>query len=162
MDVRLSKLSENFYEDYPHEIYPEILEKQNRPYFCITFFDERGFYICIPYRSYISHPNDAYFFDFSRRYPRRRRVLPCSGLDYTKIVIIQKEEYISDEQVVINTQQYRDGMNHIARIKYEAMDYVNTYIEHWNNIRRLNEHDYIRRYRCSSLQYFHNELEIHE
>ena len=105
MDVRLSKLSENFYEDYPHEIYPEILEKQNRPYFCITFFDERGFYICIPYRSYISHPNDAYFFDFSRRYPRRRRVLPCSGLDYTKIVIIQKEEYISDEQVVINTQQ---------------------------------------------------------
>ena len=41
-------LSDDFYNDYPHNLYPELLEKKERPYNCLLFPTRHDFYICIP------------------------------------------------------------------------------------------------------------------
>ena len=95
-----------------HEEYPELLTKQERPYCCLTFYDERGFYICIPYRSNVAQPNNAYMLRTRRNSTRQN-----PGLDYSKIVIIKEESYIDDAIAVIDTDNYVNTVTHIERIK---------------------------------------------
>ena len=155
MDINLHKLSTRFYQNYPHEEYPELLTKQERPYCCLTFYDERGFYICIPYRSNVAQPNNAYMLRTRRNSTRQN-----PGLDYSKIVIIKEESYIDDAIAVIDTDNYVNTVTHIERIKNDALSYVDTYINHHRGVNVLSERHYMRKYRYSSLQYFHNELGI--
>ncbi|MDF2519468.1 MAG: hypothetical protein K0R84_96 [Clostridia bacterium] len=49
-------LSDEFYIKYNHDTYPEILEKDNRPY-TQTITNVNGLLFAIPLRSHISHDN---------------------------------------------------------------------------------------------------------
>jgi hypothetical protein len=80
-DYQILNLTDNFHNDYPNPPYVEILKKKQRPYNCLLFQSHYDYFICIPYRSEITHAY-AYHFKNSARSRQRK-----SGLDYTKIVI---------------------------------------------------------------------------
>ena len=63
--------------------YKELLKKKERGYACLLIQSHYGYFICIPYRTEISHKY-AYHFRKSSRSQEHR-----SGLDYTKIAIIK-------------------------------------------------------------------------
>lgn len=76
-DFQILKLTEDFYNAYPNPPYLEILKKEQRAYNCILFQTHYNYYICVPYRTEISHTY-AYHFKNSVRSRKHR-----SGLDYT-------------------------------------------------------------------------------
>lgn len=54
-DYQILQLSSLFYLHYKSPPYQEILRKNNRPYNCLLFQTHYDYYICIPYRTEISH-----------------------------------------------------------------------------------------------------------
>lgn len=95
-DYQILNLTQQFYVDYPDPPYKEIIRKNNRPYNCLLLQSSYGYYICIPYRSYINHKY-AYKFKNSNRSKRTK-----SGLDYSKIVIIKNNDYIENGNAIID------------------------------------------------------------
>ncbi|NBJ94146.1 type III toxin-antitoxin system TenpIN family toxin [Parablautia muri] len=87
-DYQVLNLTNSFYSDYPDPPYKEIVRKNSRPYNCLLVQSHYGYFICIPYRSHINH---KYAFRFKKSIRSKRA---NSGLDYSKIVIIKKGEYI--------------------------------------------------------------------
>ena len=83
IDYAVYSLSDEFYEKYPNPPYKELLKKKERRYACLLIQSHYGYFICIPYRTEISHKY-AYHFRKSSRSQKHR-----SGLDYTKIAIIK-------------------------------------------------------------------------
>lgn len=79
-DYQILKLTEAFYKNYPNPPYKEILQKSHRAYDCLLLQSHYDYFICIPYRSHISHPY-AYHFKESIRSKKSH-----SGLDYSQIV----------------------------------------------------------------------------
>lgn len=65
-DFQVLKLTDDFYNAYPNPPYREILKKRQRAYNCILFQIYYDYYICVPYRSEISHTY-AYLFKKSVR-----------------------------------------------------------------------------------------------
>ena len=153
-EYQILKLTNNFYNAYPNPPYVEILKKKQRAYNCILFQTHYDYFVCVPYRTEINH-NYAYHFKNSAR-----SVSHKSGLDYTKIVIINKGEYIDTQNALIDKDEYNETMVHLDKIKREALDYVEVYVAHMKGIRVLHAKEFQRRYGFSPLKYFHNELGI--
>ncbi len=65
-DYQIIKLTDDFYNTYPNTPYIEILKKKQRAYNCILFQTHYGYFICVPYRTEISHKY-AYHFKNSAR-----------------------------------------------------------------------------------------------
>ena len=148
------KLSSQFYNAYPKPPYNEILDNRNRPYNCILFQTRYDCFVCVPYRTEISHPY-AYKFSGSKR-----AVLHNSGLDYTKMVIINNLNYISSDKAIVDQDEYVETVINIVRIKNEAIDFLNKYIDHLNGINILHPREFSRRYSYSPIKYFHSELRL--
>lgn len=89
-DFQILQLTPQFYEAFPKHLYPEILNKHTRSYNCLLIQSHSNFFICIPYRSEITH-NYAFKFKKSHRSKKHK-----SGLDY--ISHIQKEKLLSLEE----------------------------------------------------------------
>ena len=155
-DYQILKLTESFYNAYPNPPYSEILKKKQRSYNCLLFQTHYDYFICIPYRSEINH---KYAFHFTDTFRSRTHK---SGLDYSKIVIITKTDYIDVTGAIIDKDEFNETMVNLERIKKEALDFVEDYVAHMNGIRLLHKKEFDRRYRFSPLKYFHNELEIHK
>lgn len=153
-DYQVLCLTSDFYNDYPTPPFVEILKKKQRSYNCLLIQSHYGYYICIPYRSQISHKY-AYRFKESKRSKRCN-----SGLDYTKIVIISDNRYISSVSSVIDQDEYNETRANIGRIKQEAIAFVDDYVDHITKNKLLNNQEFRRRYQFSPLKYFHNELGI--
>ena len=84
---KLSYLSSEFYKIYNAEEYPEIENKESRPYMVILIqIDENTF--AIPFRTNVTHKN-CYKFKTSTR-----PTDSVTGLDYTKAVIVNEEKFI--------------------------------------------------------------------
>lgn len=83
-----------------------------------------------------------------------------SGLDYSKIVIIAKTDYIDSIDAIIDKDEFNETMVNLERIKKEALDYVEEYVEHKKGIKLLHKREFDRRYGFSPLKYFHKELGI--
>lgn len=83
-----------------------------------------------------------------------------SGLDYSKIVIIAKTEYIDSIDAIIDKDEFNETMVNLEGIKKEAFDYVEEYVEHMKGIKQLHKREFYRRYGFSPLRYFHKELGI--
>ena len=75
-------LSEKFYKDYPHDEYPQMEIKVDRPY-AHVHVSVYGQLFCIPLRSNVDHPH-AFF---------TNKKAKC-GVDYSKAVVITDEDYI--------------------------------------------------------------------
>ena len=93
-DYQILQLSSAFYRHYKSPPYHEILKKNNRPYNCLLFQTHYDYYICIPYRTEISH-SYAYRFKNSKRSRKHK-----SGLDYTKIVIINNSFFFNRNFII--------------------------------------------------------------
>lgn len=153
-DYQILKLTDAFYNRYPNPPYVELLKKKQRAYNCLLFQTHYGYFICIPYRSEIQHEY-SYHFKESERSRKHR-----SGLDYTKLVIIEKTDYIDTSDAIIDQDEFRETIQNLEKIKAEALTYVEDYILHHKGIKRLHKREYERRYRYSPLQYFHGILGI--
>lgn len=153
-DYQILKLTDVFYKDYPNPPYKEILKKRQRAYNCLLFQSHYDYFICIPYRSEISH---KYSFHFSKT---KRSQQHKSGLDYSKIVIISKNEYIDSVNAIIDKDEFNETIINLDRIKREALQFVEEYVTHMNGVCKLHEREFTRRYAYSPLKYFHRELGI--
>ena len=153
-DYQILQLTNDFYNAYPNPPYTEIMKKKGRAYTCLLFQTHYNYYICIPYRTEISHSN-AYHFKKSLRSRKHK-----SGLDYSKIVIIDKNEYIDSKDAFVDKDEFNETMIHLERIKKGALNYVEDYVSHMKNQVLLHPKEFQRRYQYSSLKYFHNELGI--
>ena len=83
-----------------------------------------------------------------------------SGLDYTKIVIINKKEYVDTIDALVDKDEYNETAINIKRIKREALNFVEDYMAHVQEIKKISPQEFRRRYSYSPLQYFHKELGI--
>lgn len=153
-EVKIYQLSSEFLKDYPKERCPELMCKKGRPYSCLLVDLHQDYYICIPYRSSIQH-NNAFLFQGTQRSRKTR-----SGLDYSKIVLINKECYFDKAKAVVDQDEYTETLKNIKRIVGEAVDYVDIYIEHVSGRKRLHPKEYRRRYQYSTLPYFHDIMGI--
>ena len=153
-DYQILKLTDVFYREYPNPLYNEILKKNNRAYNCLLFQSHYDYFICIPYRSEISHKYAFHFTNTTRSKEHK------SGLDYSKIVIITKTDYIDSLDAIIDKDEIKETMVNLKQIKKEALDFVEDYVLHMKGIKMLHEREFERRYGFSSLKYFHRELGI--
>jgi hypothetical protein len=151
-DSQILRLSNNFYKVYPISSYREILSKQGRSYNCLLFQTHYNYFICVPYRTDILH-DYAYKFQSSIRSQAHQ-----SGLDYSKMVIIQDMDYVESSNAIIDQDEYNETMINLNIIKGEALNYLESYIKHKNGETVLSSQEFRRKYRYSPLQYFHNIL----
>ncbi len=153
-DFQIYRLTDDFYNIYPQSQYPEILDNRARPYNCIVFALSYNYYICIPYRTEISHSH-AFHFRKSQRSIRHK-----SGLDYTKMIIVKNSDFIDPSASVVDNDEYIETITHIVRIKDEAFNFLETYKKHITGEVILHPSEFNRRYSFSTLKYFHEELAI--
>lgn len=88
--MRVIKLSESFYSRYHGK--PEIMDKKDRPYYCIEIKVESRTY-AIPFRHHIKH---QYCF----------HTVGEAGIDYTKAVVISDETMVSKEPVRVDSTEW--------------------------------------------------------
>lgn len=153
-DYQILKLTDFFYDAYPNPPYKEILKKRQRAYNCLLFQTHYNYFICIPYRTEIRH---SYAFHFKTT---ERARIHKSGLDYSKIVIIDKTQYIDSVDAIIDKDEFNETMVNLEKIKKEALDFVEDYVAHMRGGKRLHKREFDRRYSFSPLKYFHKELGI--
>ncbi|MFQ6793740.1 MAG: type III toxin-antitoxin system TenpIN family toxin [Thomasclavelia sp.] len=151
----IKKLREQFYKDYPHDQYQEILTKKGRSYdvvlFEIDYLTDR--YVCVPFRTEMKH-NNGYKFKFSDRSKKHQ-----SGLDFSKLVFVSKYKYIG-ESSTIDVDEYKEFEKQEDYIHKNLEKYMHDYIEHINGQKRLHSKQFERKYKYSTLKYFHEELRI--
>ena len=99
----------------------------------MLFQSHYDYFICIPYRTEIRH---QYAFHFTTT---KRSKVHKSGLDYSKIVIIAKTDYIDSIDAIIDKDEFNETMVNLERIKKEALDYVEEYVEHMKKIKLLHK-----------------------
>ena len=153
-DYQILQLSSAFYRHYKSPPYREILKKNNRLYNCLLFQTHYDYYICIPYRTEISH-SYAYRFKNSKRSRKHK-----SGLDYTKIIIITDSKYMDEKTIIIDKDEYKETIQYFSKIKKQALQYVEDYIAHIQGTNPLSHQEFNRKYNYSTLKYFHHELGI--
>lgn len=152
-DYQVLHLTNQFFSDYPDPPYKEILKKESRPYNCLLIQSHYGYFICIPYRSHINHKH-AFKFRNSSRSKRAN-----SGLDYSKIVIITKGQYIETGDAIVDQDEYNETRDNIEYIKSDAQKYIDDYVNGLSGkSAKYDKKEFERIYGYSTLQYFHNEL----
>lgn len=152
-DYQIVKLDSSFFVNYPSSKYPELMQKDNRPYTCLLFQTHYDYFICVPYRSYIRHKN-AFKFKGTKRSRQK-----SSGLDYSKMVIVKDNTYISDIPAVIDKDEYNETITYIKKIQADSLKYLDGYIQHIKDGTK-SAPDFIRNYAYTTLAYFHNEMGI--
>ena len=60
----------------------------------------------------------------------KRSIQTKSGLDYSKIVLINNDIYIDNNQAIVDQDEYNEVWKHINKIVKEAITYVDDYIDH--------------------------------
>ena len=144
---KLSYLSSEFYKIYNSEEYPEIENKESRPYMVILIqIDENTF--AIPFRTNVSH-NNCYKFKTSTR-----PTGSVTGLDYTKAVIVNEDKFIGAD-ARINDKEYIELNEHYAFIIKQFKKYVSDYIEFVNG---KQAYYFTKKFQFTTLKYFHKEL----
>lgn len=145
----LKYLSSEFYERYPTENYPEIENKPSRPYMVILITIKDNTF-ALPLRTNIRH-NYCYKFKNSGRNSDS-----TTGIDYTKAVIVNDLSYIGEE-ATIDDKEYLELNNKYYFIIKQFSNYLNGYYDYIYG--DANEYQ-AKKYKYTTLKYFHNELHI--
>lgn len=145
----INVLSQKFYNDYDNINYPEIENKDNRPYLVLLILIDNNKF-ALPFRTNIRH-NYAYKFKNSDR-----NTQSVTGIDFTKAVIVNNPDYI-DYQTTIDNKEYVELSNKYYFIINKFKKYLNDYIDFCNKY--TNEYQ-ARKYQYTTLKYFHKELNI--
>lgn len=152
-DVEIYLLSDKFLKDYPKTKYPELMLKKERPYSCLVIDTHDEYFICIPFRSSISH-NNAYIFKGTERARKSR-----SGLNYSKVVLIKDISYInSSKAAIVDQDEFTTAKRNMNRIVDEIIKYIDGYVNHINGSILLHNREFERKYKFSTLPYFHDIL----
>lgn len=149
----IKKLTKSFYDIHNGD--EDIIRKTQRA-FNVLLVDVKDYYICIPFRSHISHEY-AYKFKDSERSKTND-----SGLDYTKICIINDSNYIDNSITTVDNDEYKEMISNIDIIVEGAINYIDEYIDHINGIKTLSKRKFSKKYKYSSLKYFHSELGVNK
>lgn len=151
MKNKLCKLSDEFYKQFDRNQFRELLFKKGRPFNCIVI--EYGkMFICVPYRTNINHSN-AYKFRHSKRSQNNQ-----SGLDYSKLVILENEKYVDFKNVIVDLDEYKETLKKQKVIENAVMQYIKVYWKHKTGKKRLSKKSYSQKYRFSTLKYFNKEI----
>lgn len=151
--AEIYSLTAQFYADYPQSQYPEIVVKKDRPYSCLLLEYMDDVFICVPFRSNVSHKY-AYHFKNSAR-----SKICKSALDYTKSVLIRNNKYLdSSKPALVDQDEYKETMQNLPRIVREVYEYISYYKDNLNGVKSLHQRDWKRRYGMSSLPYFDSFL----
>ncbi len=144
----LHKLSTQFFLDFPKKLYPEIEEKENRPYI-ILVCTINGIKFGLPLRTNIKH---NYCYKFKRT---TRNTKSSTGIDFSKAVVLNNSNHIGNT-TTIDSKEYIELDKNIVFIISKFKQYVNSYIDY----KKSNQYDKNKdfKYKYSTLQYFHNEL----
>ncbi len=153
-DLDIYLLSQKFINDYPISKYPELMNKHGRPYSCLLIDTHEDYLICVPFRSSINHKN-AFFFKGTKRSAKTK-----SGLDYSKIVLIKNTNYLDDCRAIVDQDEYKETITHLSTIVIEVNEYIETYINHVKGIKTLHPKKFERKYKYSTLQYFHDIMNV--
>ena len=77
------------------------------------------------------------------------------------MVIIENSDYLSTQNAVIDTDEYKETRQNIEYIKNDVAKYINEYIAYVKNTTPTKDQKKLKRkYIYSTLQYFHKELKI--
>lgn len=144
---KLNYLSEEFFEKYNSIDFPEIENKDNRPYMVVLVNIESNTF-AIPFRTNIPHNNCYKFKNTSR--PTKS----ITGLDYTKAVIVNDNKYIG-KPARIDDKEYIELNKNYPFIIKQFSKFVSDYIKFVNG-----EQTYYaaKKFRFTTLKYFHDDL----
>ena len=82
-----------------------------------------------------------------------------SGLDYSKIVIIQDIKYLDLEQsAIVDRDEYKECYAQLPKITQAVKRYVSRYADHITGRKPLHPQQFARLYQFSTLPYFHQIL----
>lgn len=139
-------LTDEFYKAYPSELYPEIEQKQYRPYIQV-YVEINGIQYAIPLRSEIHHPH-VLWTDKNNR---------C-GVDFSKAVVITDEKYIDmlrEPHIRENEFNTLRGKDYKIRVKMEK--YIEEYKKAKQDLGKKHNQNLVK---YSTLQYFEKEIGI--
>lgn len=111
------------------------------------------YYVCVPFRTEMKH-NHGYKFKFSNRSQEH-----ISRLDLLILVIVSKDDYIG-ESSTIDIDEYKEFEKQEDHIHKNLEKYIHDYVEHVNGHKPLHIKQFERKYKYSTLKYFHKELGI--
>ena len=137
-------LSEEFYNTYPASKYPEIEQKNKRPYIQVCI-EIKGIQYAIPLRSDIRHPH-VLWTDKDNR---------C-GVDFSKAAVISKDSYIdktTDPHLRQNEFDALRGKDYKIKIKMEQ--YIEKYKKAKLDLSKPVNQNLVS---YSTLQYFEKEI----
>ena len=147
--IQLRSLSDQFYAD--NKGLQEALDSSNdgkvRGY-GIVVVDLNGLMFGIPLRSNLNHK----FGFISERSEGTKK-----GLDYTKALLIQKEEYVSRAYKIPTTE-----FTHLNDNKEKIQEYFKKFITRYIDAHNKNDTNILRNYRYSTLKNYHKELGIED
>lgn len=153
----IRKLTNDFYDNYSNAIYSELLMKIGRSYDVVIFELDvlKDCFIAVPFRTEMNHKN-GYHFKFSHRSKSHQ-----SGLDYSKIAVIHKHNsHFIGLPSTVDSDEYIEFQKNEDKIHKNIEKYILGYMNHINGTQPLHLKQFERRYKFSTLQYFHCELGI--
>ncbi len=148
-DYQLNYLSADFCNKYNSSDYPEIENKDNRPYMVVLIKIKNNTF-AVPFRTNVPH-NNCYKFKKSTR-PTNT----VTGLDYTKAVIVNDSKYIGAE-ARINDMEYTELNENSVFIIRQFEKFVADYIAYANGKKNYYA---VKKFKYTTLKYFHKELGI--
>lgn len=148
-NYQLNYLSAEFYKKYNANDYPEIENKDNRPYMVMLIKVENNTF-AIPFRTNVPH-NSCYKFKKSTR-----QTNSVTGLDYTKAVVVNDSKYIG-AAAHINDMEYTELSNNAAFIIKQFRKFVSDYIAYANGKKNYYA---VKKFQFTTLKYFHREIGI--
>ena len=147
----LHYLSKSFYDKYNENEYPEIEHKRQRPYIVLLIKIDKNTF-GIPLRTNIKH-SSCYKFQYSSR-----PTDSMTGIDFSKAVIVNNSEYIGDSAEIDN-KEYVELNDRISFIISKFRTYIRGYYTY--SAGKANEYQ-AKKYRYTTLKYFHKELGIEQ
>ena len=137
-------LSKKFYNTYPTSQYPEIEQKENRPYIQVCV-EIDGVQYAIPLRSDIHHPH-VFWTDKANN---------C-GVDFSKAVVIKEADYIDSLKEPHLRQNEFDALRgKDYKIKTKMAKYIADYKKAKQDLSKPINQTLVK---YSTLQYFEKEI----
>lgn len=137
-------LSKKFYNTYPASQYPEMEQKDNRPYIQV-YVEIDGVQFAIPLRSEIHHPHVLW----------TDKANHC-GVDFSKAVVIADESYIDlDTEPHLRQNEFDALRGKDFKIKTKMEKYIADYKKAKKDLSKPINQKLVK---YSTLQYFEKEI----
>lgn len=142
----IQKLEDIFFDENTH--LDEVLDKRQGQWdgekkrgYGILLIEHNGLRFGIPLRSHISHQSCF-------------KTVGDKGLDFSKAVLLMKDEYISTSPFMIPSDEFVKIKDRTHFIQSKFSKYVEKYVK---SIQK-NDENSLRSYRFSTLKNYHSEL----